>query len=422
MAGTPGSFVFTDWVAPECLRLLENMLEMAGYANFSFNAEYDRDFAIGDTVRIKFPQEWVVTDGMEYNPQAINRNFTTATMDNWMQIGFEWDSLEKALKLERSKKEISEQYLNPAMVQMAQECELRFMDFAFFNTPNVVGSLAAIPTAWTTYAQARSLLVKYAGWGASTKRALGVTPDMMQTLITNSLTQFNPTDEISRQYKLGSIGKAAGWDWFESMSCHTHTTGVWNNFTTGVTVNLSGQSGSTINLNCTTGDTFLRGDIITFASSFGVNPRTKRSIGALRQFKIMANATGVASAVTLSIYPSIIGPGSPYQNVTALPLNNDACVSWPGTSFSNGVAKTGTLGIGLNDLNTAMVGAELPNPEEGGNIEIAAHHTDDNTGLSMALVRAFDPLLRRWINRFDMLIGFGPLYADRCGVLVGSLS
>lgn len=422
MAGTPGSYVFTDWVAPECERLLENMLEMAGYANFALNKNFDKDFAIGDTVRFKFPQEWIVTDGMEYNAQAINRQYGTATMDNWMQIGFEWDSLEKALKLERSKKEISEQYLNPAMVQMAQECELRFMDFAFYNCPNVVGSLAAVPTSWTTYAQARSAMVKNAGWSASTKRGLGVTPDMMQTLISNSLTQFNPSDAISQQYKNGSIGKAAGWDWFESMSCHTHTTGIWQTVATGVTVSGNGQAGNSILLAATTGDTVKRGDIINFAGVNNVNPRTKRSTGQLRTFKILADATAAASAMTVSIYPSIIGPGSPYQNVDALPITAAVVTLWPGTTMANSAAKTGTLGFGVNGLSTAMLGAELPNPNQGGAIEIAAHHTDDNTGLSMALVRAFDPILRRWINRFDMLIGFGNIYADRCGVLVASLT
>ena len=31
MAGTPGSYAVADWVAMDCLRLLKNMLEMAGY-------------------------------------------------------------------------------------------------------------------------------------------------------------------------------------------------------------------------------------------------------------------------------------------------------------------------------------------------------------------------------------------------------
>ena len=94
MAGTPGSYAVADWVAMDCLRLLKNMLEMAGYANFAYQDEFKKDFQPGDTVRVKFPQEFLVTDGFEYNAQAINRQTTVVTIDQPMKIGFEWDSIE----------------------------------------------------------------------------------------------------------------------------------------------------------------------------------------------------------------------------------------------------------------------------------------------------------------------------------------
>ena len=56
-------------------------------------------FGPGDTVRVKYPQLWTVTDGFDYNPQAINRINTTITLDQPMQIGFEWDSIDEALML-----------------------------------------------------------------------------------------------------------------------------------------------------------------------------------------------------------------------------------------------------------------------------------------------------------------------------------
>lgn len=422
MAGTPGSYAVADWVSLDCLRLLKNMLEMAGYANFSYQDEFKKNYQPGDTVRVKFPQEFTVTDGFEYNAQAINRQTTSITIDQPMQIGFEWDSIEEALKLERTQKQIQTEYFEPAMAQMAQEYETRFMDFAFYNTNNVVGTLAAIPTSWDVYAQARQRMVENAGWGASTQRALGVTPGMMRTLITNSLTQFNPSDAISQQYKSGSIGKAAGWDWFESMSCHQHTTGIWNTVATGVTVNAAGQSGASITVACTTGDTVKRGDKINFASSSNVNPRTKRSTGTLKQFTITADATGVASVMTLSISPSIVGPGSPYQNVSALPGNGDVVTLWPGTTMANAASKTGTCGYGLNKLDMAMAGIDLMIPEEGGTVKLARKKRDPNTGISIAILSMFDGILRRQINRMDSLIGFGGLYTDRCGVLIASLS
>src|SRR5215831_15368382 len=229
--GLPGSYAVTDWVAMDALRLLKNMLEMAAYANFTYQDEFTRNFQPGDTVRVKFPQEFRVTDGFAYAAQGINRQVTTVTIDQPMQIAFEWDSIEEALKLERTEAQIRAEYLQPAMAQMAQEFETRFMDFAFFNCNNVVGSLTTIPSSWDTYAQARQRMVENAGWGASPRRGMGVTPGMMRSMINNSLTQFNPTDAISQQYKNGSVGRAAGWDWYETMSCHPHTTGQWASLT-----------------------------------------------------------------------------------------------------------------------------------------------------------------------------------------------
>lgn len=420
MPPVAGSYAVTDWVGMESLRLLKNMLAMAGYANYGYQDEFKKNFAVGDTVRIKFPQEYLVTDGFAYNPQGINRLTTNVTIDQPMQVGFGWDSIEEALELERSQEEVSEQYIQPAIAQLSSEIELRFMDFAFYNTPNVVGTLGAVPTTWTTYATARQRQVELATF-AGNKNVMGVTPAMMRTLIAASLTQFNPQDAISKQYKEGSIGRAAGYDWFETMYTHRHTTGVIQT-QASVTVNVAGQSGSTLNLNCTTGDTFLRGDIISIANVNYVNPRTKVSTGTNRQFKVMANATGAASTVSLSIYPSIIGPGSPYQNVDALAADLAAVTFWPGTTITNGSASTGSCGLAFNKLAYAIAGVKLMMPQQGGNVKMAVQKTDKNTGLSIALISMFEGENRTQINRLDCLIGFGALYADRAGVLVASLN
>ncbi len=371
---------------------------------------------------MKFPQEFAVVDGFDYNPQAINRQTTSITIDQPLQISYQWDSVEEALKLERGRKQITENYNKPAMAQMASEFEMRFMDFAFYNTNNVVGTLAAVPTSWDIYAQADQRMTENAGNRLGYKQVIGVTPSMMRTLITNSLTQFNPPDAISAQYKTGIVGEAAGSTWYKSMYCHPHTTGVWATQLTGVTISGSGQSGNSINLACTTGDTFLRGDIISMAAVNNVNPRTKRSTGTLKNFKIMANATGANSAVTVQISPGIIGPGSPYQNVDALPVTAAVCKLWPGTTMVDATAKTGICGQLFNKQAFAMAGVELMIPSVGGLVSVAGQAKDDNTGLSIALMSGIDPLSRVAYNRLDSLIGFGPLYTDRAACLVASLT
>src|SRR6185369_6970038 len=415
MPGVPGSYVFSDWVAPECLRLLTNMLAMCGYANWDYEKEFDREFAVGESVRVKYPQLFTVTDGQTYNPQAIQRINTTVTLDQWMQIGVEWDSLERALKLERSEAEISKQYLTPAMRKMAQEAESRFSLFVYLNTNNVVGALGTTPTSYQTYSAATTRMWENAGLDASEKYGMFLTPQMQESAIAASIAYFNPGSELSRAWKRGYIGQYANADWFTSMSLRSHTTGIiatQANFK----VSGAGQSGSSLLVACGTGDTFKAGDHISIANVNNVNPMTLLSTNRVKHFIITAATTGVASAATLQIYPSIIGPGSPYQNVDALAADQALITFWPGTTIVDGSAKTGVLGAALNDQAFFMAGAKIANPKES-SVEIAAQHQDDDTGIAIAFVRAFDPVERRWINRFDSLIGFGNAYGDRCAVL-----
>ena len=46
---------------------------------------------------------------------------------------------------------------------------------------------------------------------------------------------------------------------------------------------------------------------------------------------------------------------------------------------------------------------------------------DPKTGISVAFVRMFDPVERKMVNRFDVLLGFGNLYPDNCAVRIASL-
>lgn len=419
MPGVPGSFVFSDWVAPECLRLLTNMLALCGYANWNYEKEFDREFAVGETVRVKYPQMFSVTDGQTYNPQAIQRINTTITVDQWMQIGFEWDSLEAALKMERSEKEISKQYLVPAMRSMAQEAELRFSLFAMLNTNNITGALGITPTSMQTFAAATTRLWENAGLNASEKYGMFLTPQMQENAIAASQTYFNPGSEISRAWKKGYIGEYANADWFTSLSLRQFTTGIWQT-QANLKVSGAGQAGPTLNIVAVTADTFKAGDRFNIAGVYNVNPMTRLSTNRLKQFIITAPVTAAASAAALGIYPSIIGPGSPYQNVDSLPADQALLTMWPGTTITDSAAKSGVLGMALNDQAFFMAGVKIANPKDS-SVEIASQKQDPETGLNIAFVRAFDPVERRWINRFDSLIGFGNAFGDRCACAIGSL-
>ena len=118
------TFKFVDWLTMESLRILKNKLHVAQFMNTSCNKEYTKTFAVGETVRVKLPQRYTIRDGLTYSPQALNRLNTTVKVDQVFGIDFEWDSVERALKMER-RDFVKREYIDPAMAQIASEIDSR---------------------------------------------------------------------------------------------------------------------------------------------------------------------------------------------------------------------------------------------------------------------------------------------------------
>ena len=162
IAVAANQFLFTDWLVMEGLDRLLNKLECASFANTDYNKEFKKEFAVGDSVRVKYPQRYTVRDGLGYSPQPLSRVYTTVNVNQPFGIDFEWDSVEMALKMERGRERVKKEYLDPAIDQIAQEIDSRFAQFAYQNTPNVVGVLGTDPSAYQTVNQARQRMVELA--------------------------------------------------------------------------------------------------------------------------------------------------------------------------------------------------------------------------------------------------------------------
>lgn len=410
------SFQYVDWLTMEGLRILKNKLVSAQFANMDHNEDYDKEFAVGETIRVPLPQRWNIRDGLSYQEQPINRIYTTISCNQIFGIDFGWDSAEAALKMERGRERVRAQYLEPAMVQIAQEIDSRFSKFAYQNTPNIVGVLGTDPTSFQTINQARQRMVELAGWMRGGPKGMIIPPSVNTSLVNAAIQYFNPASDISRQYREGSIGTNSGFDWYESMSLYSHTAGVWQT-PSAVTVSGSGQSGSTILLNCTNGDTFLQGDVIAFAATYAVNPVTRRrtTTATTKQFVVTQDTTATSGTVTVPIYPAIYGPGSQYQNVDALPLTTALVTLFPGTTTPSTGPKAGIQGLALQKDAFMMVGVKLEMPKA---VELSSQTRDPETGLAVRFVRAWDQKESRMTNRFDVLMGFGVGYAENSSVRV----
>ncbi len=404
------NFLNTNWVSMEILRLLLNKLVVAEYFNRSWEKEFSKEFAVGAQVQVKFPQRFITSDGMGYQPQAVNRLATTVNLDQWIQCAFEWDDYERAVKLEKSQEELQENYFEPAAAAISQDIDSRAAFHAYSNASNVTGILGADPTTAATYYAARQILMEQSC--PPGKRCMLISSSMMAALGGGITSIFHPADELTRMWKEGALGKLAGFDFFESNSLYAHTAGTW---AAGVTVTGAGQSGASIIITGTAADTIKKGDKISVLNVNAVNPMTRRIAGkaGAKRFTVTQDYVLTGAAQTISILPAIYGPGSPYQNVDALPADGAALTLWPGTAAPSG--KVGTVALGLSRFAFAIAGGKLYVPKA---VEAAGQAQDPDSGVAVRKVQAWDPVRSMNVNRMDSLIGFGSLYQDNGAVCV----
>lgn len=408
----PNLFQFVDWVATESLRMLLNKLVCAQFATHKYEKEYEREYAVGETVRVKLPQRWLVTDGLAFQPQPINRIYTTISVNQIFGIHFQVDSIERALKMERGREWFKEEYIDKLMAQLANEIDRRFALFAYLNTSNVVGVLGTDPNSMTVFQQARQRLIEQGcpqtgEWGMIYPPAVGT------SLIPALASFFNPTSEISRQYKEGSMGKMSGFDWYESVNLWRHTAGTAAAH--AVTVTGAGQQGSSLIVTGTAADVVKQGDVFSIANVLAVNPMSRGVVSSTvgKEFVATADFVLTGGADSIPISPAIFGPGSQYQNVDSLPADGAALTWFPGTANPQG--KTSMQGLALTKDAFAMVGVPLEIPKA---CEWSSHATDPDTGISIAFLEMFDPIERKKVTRADVLMGFGSLYPDNAAVRI----
>ena len=411
------TFNFATWVAMNGLRKLKNKLEIASSFNTDYNKEFRKSFAVGQSVIVPLPQWFTVTSGFGYQPQALDRPSTTVAIDRPRGVHFDVPTPDKELFMERGQAEFERQYLEPQTAALAQKLDQEAAEWAFYNTPNFVGVLGTNPTNSSIAGFARQRLIELACPPGKLKFI--VPPAAMGRIIDAEATVFNPDDEISKQYREGYKGRARGFDWYESMSLVQHTHGNWQVLATNAVAG-AGQTGTSLVVTSTAGDSYNRGDRFNIAGVFEVNPKTLQSTGTLKQFVItetIAAAVGGVGGDTLSILPAIVGPGSHYQNVSALPADTAALTLWPGTTIVPNTPKTGKVGIALHRDAFAMCYVPLEVPSRG--VIAGDHARDPESGLDMAYVCAWDQILgRRETHRLDTMYGFGNLYFDHCAVAI----
>ena len=379
----------TDKITREALRLLHQKLNFIGRVNRSYDASFAKSGAkIGDTLRIRLPSEYVVTDGATLVAQDSVQKNTSLQVNNRKHVGMSFTDEELTMDIDN----FSELHLEPAMAVLAANIESDMLENVYKQVYNQVNNVGSDIT-FKLIGNGRKRLVDNLAPMDSTITATLNTNDNLE-IIDAVKGLFNPQTTLSDQYREGMVGRTSGFTFFENTLMPRHTSGSDDGTGDYLTDDASAQTGTSLTIDTGAG-TLLAGDIFTVAGVNRVHPETKVDTGVLQQF-VVTTSTG-ASATTVTFTPEIIATGAS-QNVSNGAANNQALTKIGGASAVHDIS----LGFHRDAFAFATADLEMPS-----GMDMASRKVQD--GISLRFVRGFDIVNSSFISRFDVLYGYNTI-------------
>lgn len=374
-----------DKITREALRILHQR------ANFlaTIDRQYDNSFAregakIGDTLRIRLPNEYVVREGSVMNTQDVTEINTSLQVATQRGVDINFTIKDLTLDIDDFRKRI----LDPAVSVLTSNVEsIVYLD-VYKAVYNMVDNDASAIT-FKNLMQAKQKLVDNLA-PEDGKRCVMLSTGHTVTLVDALKGLFQDSQAIKKQYREGMMGRTGGFQLFENTHFSDFQTGTAAK-TTGYVIDGAAESGATITIKTGT-TTFLKGDIVTIADTFRVHPETKVTTSVLQQFVVTANSGG--SATSLEISPSLTATGA-RQNVDSVPADGAAIVK-----IGAGVSETlnGTLAYHKDAFTFATADLLLPN-----GVDFKSRQVFD--GISLTIVRDYDIVNHKMPCRMDILFG-----------------
>lgn len=383
-------------VTRESLRILHQKLTFVG----SINRQYDDSFAksgakIGDSLKIRIPNEYTVTTGATLSRQDHTETSVTLQVSTQKHVGMAFTTADLTLSID----DFSKRYIEPAMSALAANVEADALNMRK-DVYNQANNTSAAITFANVLAGKRKLDDSLAPFGNRT--ALLSSNDSAE-LVNALKALFQDDSQISKQYREGRMGHAAGFDFAQSTHLGNQVRGSGASYVVNDTV-ASGDTEVTIG---TGTGTIAVGEIVTFAGCNAVHPETKADLGYLKQFVV---TEALAAAGALKISPAIITTGA-RQNCSAVPTNTGA-VTIVGTASTN----YGQSMVYHKDAFTFAT-ADLVMPK---GVDFSAREEYD--GISLRIVRDYDINDDVLVTRCDILYGYKtlrPQLAARLANLAG---
>lgn len=393
------TYLTIDMITKEAVRLFKN----SNLFIKNIDTQYDSQFAvdgakIGDTLRIRLPSDFIVTEGPAMQLQDNTQQYTTLTVSTQLNVATPYTTAERTMSIDN----YSELVMAPMMNNLAGKVALNVMLGSEGGVCNFVSNLDGAgniisPTS-EQFLDANAILDDNSANQMDRRVVNSPKTDARTTTSLQGL--LNPTPEISAQFRSGMMKSGLGYDrWFRDQTVITHTSGSYNNTST---VNGGNQttstSGGNILVSAIAGN-LRKGDIIVFEDVNAVNRVTKQSLGTPRQFVVTADCP--IGTTLIPVYPGLIpadpltGADQQYQTVDASPLNGATMTM---VTKANEVYRKS---IAYTQKAVTMASADLVLPRRA--VEEGSRANYD--GISLRIITDYLPQSDQLATRVDVLFG-----------------
>jgi len=382
-------------VTREALRILHQKCNFIG----NINRQYDSSFAksgakIGDKLKIRLPNQYTVRTGAALSAQDTTESSVELTVATQKGVDMNFSSAELSLHLD----DFSKRVLEPAVAVLAAaiEADALSMRKDIYQQVDNQGSALSFAKLLSGRKKLEDNLVPPAN-----RSALLNTTDNADLI--EALKGLHHDEEgLTRQYREGSMGRTAGFDFYENTHLNSHTNGARGGagLMNGATADGATQIVTDGWSNNVTG-LLKKGDVFEITNVTAVHPETKVPLGVRQQFVVTedVNSNGSGQA-TIQISPAIYSAAGARQNVSAAPADNAPLLFAAGSG--GGVTYGQSLLFHEDAFTFATADLVMPRGVDWGAREVY-------DGISMRIVRQYDINADKFPTRLDIVYGYKTL-------------
>jgi hypothetical protein len=391
----------SDMILDQFLNRLEAETAIMKMADGRFDKAWGDGPAKGRAVALRLPIYVKGRRGEEADPQAVDERSVLLQIPD----AFGADTLITDSDLAMSLTDFDKQFIAPSVERVASDIANDACRAMFFGTHNFVGVPGTIPTSLDTYQDAHRLLTEGGAPVGLQARAMLIDAAMDQKATAAGRALFNSVPQIKDQYEQGNMGIFGGAKWSMEQHLYQFTVGVVassmprvnGTIVPGTSVATDGWNSGATTINA--------GDKIQFENTFMVHPVNGRIYADRMTFTQQVDVSDTSGSITLTLLPAL-ELAAPYQNISALPINDAKVYVWGKTDSDldaiSGI--NGTAGILMHRSALVYASPELELPADVD--RLSGRTRSERMNLSIRLWRASDIKSGQRITRFDILCGF----------------